>query len=148
MTRPPGEYIVLACLGSSLAFCGYQALTGTLQLEGGSLAVTLVVAGLAIGALALLLIIMRRTVGAFWCMVFYGLQIFSVALPSGSKWGFNSLPTIYFRIHGDKDFPTNLNVVAILIFCLSLALWVSYRQRDVGGAAAPPNKSLERTREG
>ena len=148
MTRPPGEYIVLACLGGSLAFCGYQALTGTLQLEGGNLAVTLVAAWLAVGALALLLIIMRRTLGAIVCMVFYGLQIFSVALPSGSKWGFNSLPTIYWRLHGDKNFPTNLNVVAVVIFCLSVALWVSYRQRDVHEAAAPPNKSLERTREG
>jgi hypothetical protein len=122
-------------------------LTGTLQLEGGNLAVTLVAVSLAVGALALLLIIMRRTVGAIVCMVFYGLQIFSVALPSGSKWGFNSLPTMYWRIHGDKNFPTNLNVVALVIFCLSLALWVSYRQRDGHEAAAAPNKLLERTRD-
>jgi hypothetical protein len=122
-------------------------MTGTLQLEGGHLAVALVVAGVSIGALAFVLIVMRRTMGAILCVVFYGIQIFSVALPSGAKWGFNSLPTIYFRIYGDRDFPTNINFAALLIFCLSLALWASYRQREADDAGAPPNTSLERTRE-
>src|SRR5688500_8485583 len=147
MTRPPGEYLVLACLGSSLAFCGYQVLSGTFQFEGGSLVVTLVAGALAVGALAFVFIVMRRTSGAILCAAFYGLQIFSVALPSGAKWGFNSLPSIYYRIHGDKDFPTNLNVVSLLIFCLSVALWISYRRREVDEAAALPDKSLERTHE-
>ena len=147
MRRPPGEYLVLACLCGSLAYCGYLALTGTLRLEGGMLAATLVVAGLVIGALAFILIIKRRTAGAVLCTVFYGLQILSVALPSGAKWGFNTLPTIYYRIYGEKEFPTNLNVVSLLLFGLSVLLWVSYRRREVGDSGAPPNTSLERTRE-
>jgi hypothetical protein len=148
MSRPPGEYLVLTCLGSSLAFCGYQAFTGTLRLEGGSLAATLVLAGLAIGALGFILIILRRKVGAVFSVVFYGLQILSVALPSGARWGFNSLPTLYFRIAGDRNFPINLNVVSLVLFCISVALWVSYQQKELAQAGAPPNNSLERTREG
>jgi hypothetical protein len=31
---------------------------------------------------------------------------------------------------------------------LSVLLWVSYRQREGAKAGAPPNTSLERTREG
>jgi len=148
MTRPPGEYLVLACLGGSLAFCGYQALTGSLQLEGGSFATALFIVGLTIGALAFVLIVLRRKAGALLCAIFYGLQILTVALPSGAKWGFNSLPAFYYRIYGDREFPTNLNVVALLLFGLSIALWATYRQREVGERRAPSNKSLERTREG
>ncbi len=147
MTRPPGEYLVLACLGGSFALCGYEALTGSLQLEGGSFAAVLFIAGLTIGAIAFVLITIGREMGAVLCAIFYGLQILTVALPSGAKWGFNSLPAVYYRIYGDRDFPINVNVVALLLFGLSIALWSSYRQRTVGEPRAPSNKSLERTRD-
>jgi hypothetical protein len=148
MKRPPGEYLVLTCLGGSLAFCAYQALTGSLQLEGGHFATSLFVAGLTIGALAFIFVIIGRKAGAVLCAIFYGLQILTVALPSGAKWGFTALPAFYCRIYGDKDSPINLNVVALLLFGLSIALWASYRRGEVGEPRAPSNKSLERTREG
>jgi len=145
MTRPPGEYLILTCLGGSLVLCGYEASAGSLHLEG-HLAAALVLVGAAIGALAFVLIIMQRTLGAILCVIFYGLQLFSVTLPSRSQWGLNFQPTIYIRLYGDKSAPTTLNFVAALLFGLSLALLASYRERKAA-VAAPPNTSLERTRD-
>jgi hypothetical protein len=140
MRRPPGEHLILVSLGGSLGYCFYLALTGTLRLEGGKLAVTLVVAGLTIGASAFLLVIMRRIAGAVLSAAFYGLQLLSVVFPSGMKVEFNSLPAIYFRIYGNKDFPIKLNIVALLFFGLSLFLWEAYRKGEPN-ESAPPNTS-------
>lgn len=130
--RPPGEYLLLACLVGSFVFCGYQAFKGTFRLEGGSLAVALVAACLAIGALAFLFIIMRRKAGAILCAAFYGIQMFRVELASGWGVGFNTMPTIYIRIQGDEHSATIVNLSSVVLFCLSLALWASYRQRSNG----------------
>ena len=139
MRRSPGEYIVLASLVGSLAYCGYQVLTGELRLEGGIVAGTLVAAGLAIGSLSIVLIALRRSAGALVGALFYGLQLLKVTLPSGAKWYFNSLPAFYYRIAGDKEFPISINIVAILLGGLCILLWQSYRTAGATGPAAPPN---------
>jgi hypothetical protein len=148
MRRSPGEYIVLASLVGSLAYCGYQALAGELRLEGGIVAISLIAIGLAIGSIAVVLIALRHPTGALVGAGFYGLQLLKVTLPSGAKWYFNSLPAFYYRIAGDKEFPISLNITAIFLFGLCVLLWQSYRVVGATGRGAPPNTSFERTREG
>jgi hypothetical protein len=114
----------------------------------GHAALLLGFVGLGLGVLALWLLLLRRFAGAVICMVFYGIQLISVTLPSGERIGFNSLPTVYYRVYGSSDAPISLNVVSLVLFAFSIALWTAYRQRRVPGVAVTPNKSLERTREG
>lgn len=78
-------------------------------------------------------------------MVFYGIQLIAVALPSGEKIGFNSLPTIYFRVYGSSDSSISVNVVSLILFAFSIALWTAYRQRRAPEVEVSPNASLERT---
>jgi hypothetical protein len=146
MRRPPGEYIVLASLVGSLAYCGYQALTGELRLEGGLVAITLITAGIAIGSIAVVLLALRHPTGALVGAVFYGLQTLKVTLPSGAKWYFNSLPAFYYRVAGDKEFPISLNIIAVVLCGFCILLWQSYRTASARSLAAPPNTSFERTR--
>jgi hypothetical protein len=149
MRRPPGKYLILASLVGSLAFWGYLILFGTLRIVGSETIGWIQIAiFLGLGALALWLLIRRRLVGALLCAVFYGVQVISVTFRSGYKFEFNSLPTIYLRIYGDAQTPTKLNVVSLILFLLSIGLWVVYRQARDNGGAPTPNKSLERTREG
>jgi hypothetical protein len=142
--RSPGEFVILGSLIGSVLYLGYLAVSGSIRLEGyRPLAITIVATFVALGFLSLWLVARRRPSGAIACMVFYGVQIISVVLPSGAKLGFNSLPTIYFRIWGDSAAPINLNIVALVLFVFSTVLWQMLR-----GAKLPPNTPLERTREG
>jgi hypothetical protein len=141
--RSPGEFVILGSLIGSLLYLGYLIVSGSIRIEGyRPLVIAIVAIFIALGLLSLWLIARRRSSGAIACMAFYGAQVISVTFPSGIKLGFNSLPTIYFRIWGDSSAPTNLNIVALVFFVLSIALWQMFR-----GAQMPPNTSLERTRE-
>jgi hypothetical protein len=81
-------------------------------------------------------------------MIFYGMQVLTFPLPVGAPFKFHSLPTIYYRLNGDPSAPVSVNVVAVVLFMVSLALLAHYRERDGRASQVPPNTSLERTREG
>jgi hypothetical protein len=137
-SRSVGEFLILGSLICSLLYLGYLTAVGSLGLAGNRpVAIAIVASFVVLGLVSLWLVARRRTSGAIACMVFYGAQIISGEI------GFNSLPTVYFRILGDNDSPTNLNIVALVLFIFSAVLWQLYR-----GAQLPPNTSLERTRDG
>ncbi len=136
--RSIGEYLILGSLVGSLLYLVYLVASGSIRLEGSrTLAIAIVSTFGALGLLSLWLVARRRISGAIACIVFYGGQVISGQI------GFNSLPTVYFRILGDQDSPININIVALIFFVLSIVLWQVYR-----GAQLPPNTSFERTREG
>ncbi len=141
--RSIGEFIILGSLIGSLLYLGYLIVSGSIRLEGHKPLVIAIVAGfIALGFLSLWLVTRRRVSGAVASVAFYGAQVISVTSPSGAKLGFNSLPTIYFRIWGDSDAPTNVNIVALVLLVFSAVLWQVFR-----GVQLPPDASLERTRE-
>ena len=148
MRRSPGEYVVLASLAGSLAFWGYLVFSGSWRFEGNELvAITLILFALALGVLAFWLLIRKRMEGAVLSTVFYGIQVLNVTLPSGGFVGFNSLPTLYFRLYGEADAPINLNIVSLILFVVALLLWMNYPNGRKVELGSPPNTSLERTRE-
>jgi hypothetical protein len=131
MRRPPIEYLVLVSLVGSLAFYGYLAFYGSWRFKGNELAgIALVTVALGLGAVALWQLILRRSTGAMLSAIFYGVQVLNVTFPSGAHIGFNSLPTLYYRIYGEKEAPVNLNVVSLFLFVSSLLLWAYYRARQ------------------
>jgi hypothetical protein len=133
MRRTPAEHILIASFVSSIAFMGYLAIFGTWKRTGpehlwasqGAVALwlVLVISFVALGVTAFVLLLKRRALGAALTTLFYGVQVVSVTLPSGWKFEFVTLPTIYFRVHGTKDAPTSINVLALVLVLLSAALW-------------------------
>jgi hypothetical protein len=130
MKRPLGEYIILASLVVSLAFLGHLVFFGSWHFSGiRYLATIQIVLFVGLGAFALWLLALKRIVGAVLCVAFYGIQLFSITLSSGWKIDFHSLPTLFFRLNGDKQALINLNTVSLVFFLLSLGLLSSYRER-------------------
>ena len=133
--RSPGEYVLLASLAGSWVFWAYLWTLGTIEFrESRAGAIALLLCFLGVAAISFWLILRRRLVGAALCSLFYGVQLVSATLPSGENVGFNSLPTINIRIFGDDASPVNLNLVALILFVLSLVLCAAYRQRRVDAA--------------
>lgn len=129
MRRSPAEYIILASLVGSLAFWGYNFAFRTLTVTGKEIAVLLAIAiFLGLGALALWFLIRKRLAGAVLSVIFYGVQVLSITMPNGEKFEFTSLPTINIWIFGEKETPVNLNVVALILYLLSIGLWFKYKQ--------------------
>ena len=64
------------------------------------------------------------------------------ALPNAGTADFAEFGGAYVNVYVSEAF------VSLLMFCLSIALWASYRRREAVEAGAPHDKSLERTREG
>lgn len=121
--------MLLTSLVGSFVFWAYLWMFGSIQLKGSSAAaIALLLGFLGVGAVAFWFIYRRRLTGAILCSVFYGVQVVSARLVTGENIGFNSLPTIEFRIYGDEASPVNLNLVALILFVLSLLLCSVYRQ--------------------
>ena len=130
-SRSIGEYIVLTSLAASLLFWGYLIAFGTLTFDGSpALARLQILIFLSLGAVALVLLWRRKILGAWLSLVFYGIQVIRVVLPSGSKIEFNSLPFVSFRVYGleDEGASVSLNLVALLLFVFSWILLVMYRK--------------------
>jgi hypothetical protein len=143
--RVPAEYTILASFGATVVFWAWLAFFGYWRSYGSGYAVAVPISVfLAIGIAACWLTLKRKTAGAWLCVIFYGMQVVTFPLPVGAPFKFHSLPTIYYRLNGDPSAPVSVNVLAVVLFIVSLALLVHYRERD----EVPPNTSLERTREG
>jgi glucan phosphoethanolaminetransferase (alkaline phosphatase superfamily) len=149
MRRLPAEYLLLTSLVASLAFWGFIICFGAPIFSGDQTVARIQVAVLlSLAAISLWQLWRRRLAGVVLCAVFYGAQLVSVTLRSGRYIGFNSLPTIYYRIYGEAKAPINLNLVSLVLFIFSVLLWVVYRRTIVDDRELPPNTSLERTRGG
>jgi hypothetical protein len=147
--RAPAEYTILVSFGAAVVFWGWLALFGSWRSTGSGYAIAVPVAGFfAIGIAACWLVLKRKTAGAWLCVIFYGIQVLTFPLPVGAPFKFNSLPTIYFRLNSDLSSPVSVNILAVVLFVVSLALLAHYRERDGRASQVPPNTSLERTREG
>ncbi len=148
MKRGPAEYIILASFGATALFWGWLFFFGSERTyEGGSFAAVLPFVFLGIGAAAGWLLLKRRIAGAWLCAFFYGIQVLTFSLPIGGTLSINSLPTLYFRLNGDPSAPVSINVVAFVLFIVSLALLAELREQAGRSSQVSPNTSLERTRD-
>jgi hypothetical protein len=141
--RVPAEYVILSSFVAAALFWGWLILFGSWRTYGsGYLAAILAVGFLAIGVSACWLVIKRRVAGAWLCALFYGIQVLSFPLPVGAPFKFTSLPTIHFRLNSDPVAPVSLNVLALILLIVSLALVVHYRERGQIASRVSPNTSL------
>jgi hypothetical protein len=133
MRRTPAEYVLIASFFGSIAFMGYLTIFGAWHRTGPEhlwatlgariLWLGLVTSFVALGVAAFALLLKRSTFGAALTTLFYGMQLVSVTRPSGWKFEFVTLPTVYFRVHGTSEAPVSINVLALVLVLLSAALW-------------------------
>jgi hypothetical protein len=119
--RSPTEWIVLVSLAGFPVFLAIVTVLGNWTLNGPHLAlgVLLFIAFAIAGLVALWLLWRGRREGAFASVVFYGIQVIS----TDQWWSFNSLPAIRFALNPHSGVVFDLNIVALILFILSVRVW-------------------------
>lgn len=136
LSRSWPEYVVLASLAlfPPVLVSSFFLARSDFEFDG-PLNAGLIVFFLILGLAASWMLWRRRGAGPIASMVFYAMQILNVLFTSGAKYQFRSLPTIYFTLFKDEGLVVTLNLVATILFLLSVRVW---REYEASWVEAPP----------